>query len=150
MQDQSYYSQNRAWRLTLEYQDGEFRVLERHFLNKRAQSSDELIDSKKGRQQSGFWIELRDAKGRALYRQILHNPLQLSVEIHSENKERPIRQETNPNPKAVLTVVFPDLPDAETLVIVSSPLKAEAMFEPASDLVSFSLGKLKEDQHERH
>jgi hypothetical protein len=144
MQDQIPYSQNRALRLTLEYKDGQFTVLERHFLNKRAQSSDPLLDTQKDEQRSGFWIELRDGEGRAIYQQVLHNPIPVSVEIHSENRDRPIRRETNPNPQAVFSLLVPNLPEAETLVIVGSPLKAEAMFEPASDLAHFSLRDLRE------
>lgn len=149
MQDQRFLSPNRALRVTLAFEEGKFRVLESQILTKRAPASDEILDPDKDEQQSGFWIELRDANGRALYRHILHDPLQLSVEIHSEDKDRPIRRETNPNPKGVLNLLLPDLPGAETLVIVSSPLNVQAMFEPASDLVSFSLAKLKEGRDGR-
>lgn len=144
MQDELSFSQNRALRLTLEYKDRQFRVLERHFLNKRAQSSDPILDKEKDKPQSGFWIELRDASEHAVYRQVLHNPVPVSIEIHSADKNNPIRREINPNPQSVFGLLIPDLPNAETLVIVSSPLKADAMFEPASDLARFSLRKLKE------
>ena len=144
MQDQLSFSQNRALRLTLEYKDHQFRVLERHFLNKRTQPSDTILDKEKDKPQSGFWIELRDANERAVYRQVLHNPVPVSVEIHSADKHNPIRREINPNPECVFGLLIPDLPNAETLVIVSSPLKADAMFEPASDLARFSLRELKE------
>jgi len=144
MQDEVSFSQNRAIRLTLEYKDQQFRVRERHFLNKRAQSSDPILDKEKDKPRSGFWIDLRDANERPIYRQVLHNPVPVSVEIHTDDKNNPIRREVNPNPEAVFGVLIPDLPNAESLVIVSSPLKADAMFEPASDLARFSLRELKE------
>lgn len=85
---------------------------------------------------AGFWYELRDNTGRAIYRRVVHNPIQHHVEVHEEGAASPRRRLVD-IPSGVFTIVVPDLPEAQTLALCSSPFSKS--YGPVADLATFLL-----------
>jgi len=71
----------------------------------------------------GFWVELRDAKDRALFHRTLHVPLGDSVEVHSPDGT--IRREFGPTSETTFEVLVPDDDQARTVALVGEYLDAD-------------------------
>jgi len=72
----------------------------------------------------GFWIELRDADGRAVFHRALHAPLGDSVEVYSPDGT--IRREVGPPSGSTFELLVPDRADARTVVLVGEHLGGPA------------------------
>jgi hypothetical protein len=122
-----------AIRLTFAYEGTEVRLLSRQTFTMVLPPTDPL-DGLEG--QSGFWYELRDAGGRPLYRRIVRNPIQHHIEVHEAESDFPSRRMVEA-PQGVFTALVPDLAEAQTLVLCSSPFTS--VYGPVADLAKFSL-----------
>lgn len=134
MAERSGRAQSRAVRFTIGYDGPTLRVLDRSTVEMATPPSDP-VRGYEG--QSGFWYELHDAKGGILYRRIVANPIQFDVEVH--DLETGSRRVPVAKPRGVFVVLVPDLPDADSLVLVSSPLEPEKSAAAAEALVRFPL-----------
>lgn len=146
---QSYRRSGRAVRFTFSYEAAEIRLEARQFLDMQTPASDPLLDSERDKPQSGFWIELHDREGRAVYRRILHNPIMFSAEVPADKSETGGESFTNlrrNNPRGTFFIVVPNIPAAETLVIFSSPLGYEAAPEAAEPIFRVSLRNNREEK----
>jgi hypothetical protein len=121
----------KAIRFLLDYEATTVRLLARQPVDMMVPPSDPL-EGYQG--QTGFWFEVRDTRGRPLYRRIVHNPIAHHVEVHGAD-DQGIHREVIDQPQGVFTIVAPDLPDGTTLVLVSSPFTKA--YGPATDLASF-------------
>ena len=65
---------------------------------------------------SGFWVELHDAKGTPTFFRVLHDPLGSSAEIHSPDGT--ITREFGPPQDSTFEVLLPDEPGSKTLVLM--------------------------------
>jgi len=144
MEPENAYPQHRALRITLEYKDGTFHVLERQLIAKRIRQTEPLSDQEGDKSYSGFWFELRDGNDQPVYRQVLFDPVQMSGEIHTDDKDNPIYRVPATDPSGVINLLMPDLPEAVSLVLVGSPLKEEEQFESAREMARFEMKQLKE------
>jgi hypothetical protein len=91
------------------------------------------------RRAAGFWVELRDQRGRRLYQRVVHQPLRFEVEIFPERRGDAITRRAVDHPRGTFSLLVPDLPDAETVVLFSSPLEPEKSGEAARELLSVEL-----------
>jgi hypothetical protein len=107
---------NRAIRLLVEYDKSGFTIKANWSLETFAPPSHALAVP---RATSGFWVELRDAKGKVLYRRVMQNPVQTEVEVF-DPEEGPHRHAVE-EPSGVFSILVPDMPDAEQIAFVSSP-----------------------------
>lgn len=89
--------------------------------------------------QSGFWIELRDARGRVLYQRVVQSPIRFDVEIFEDETGGTIRREPVTDPGGTFELLVPDLPLAQSLVLMSSPPEPERAAEAAQALARFQL-----------
>jgi hypothetical protein len=108
---------NRAIRLLIEYDRSGFSISKSWHIETLAPASHSLETRLNA---SGFWIELRDGSDKLLYRRVLHDPAPVDVEVF--DPDRGLRRVALDEPKGVFTVLVPDLPDAEEIAIVSSPI----------------------------
>jgi hypothetical protein len=119
----------RALRLLVEYRGTRLTLRDRTRVEKAIPPSD-AIRGFEG--ESGFWVELRSKNGELLYRRIIHNPIAYDVEAYDE--ERGPRRHRVGAPAGVFSVLVPDLPEADSLVVVSSPLDPDKAAQPAEPL----------------
>jgi hypothetical protein len=88
---------------------------------------------------AGFWVELRDAADRPLYRRVTQNPVRFAAEFPTGESDRPLAWGDLDEPRGAFVLVVPDLPAAQTVLLFSSPLGSEGSGKPASELVRFDL-----------
>jgi hypothetical protein len=81
----------------------------------------------------GSWIELRDAKNRVLYQQILHDPLPVDAEAPGEPDQGQLLRRPIDQPEGVFEVIVPNMAEARTLRLYASRMQAEP--EPAAELL---------------
>src|SRR6266508_2208561 len=125
---------NRAIRLLIEYDQSRFTVRESWSLETLAPPSHPLVAAQA---QSGFWFELRDGKDSVVYRRVMENPVQFDVEVHDPERG-PYRRAVE-EPKGVFTILIPDLPEAQEIVFVSSPLDPAESAGPAEQVARLTL-----------
>lgn len=129
-----------ALRLTFSYQGRSVELLGQQNLDAMPPPSDALDDFAG---QAGFWYELRDASAQPVYRRIIENPVQFSLEGPPDDSETAsdLQRVTVESPQGTFTLMVPDLEGARTLALVSSPLDPNEMAEPATDLAVFDLSQ---------
>ena len=112
----------RALWLRFAFQGRAIRLVERRAVYALAYPSASLerrAPQRGGLHLSGYWLELRNARGRPIYRRILHDPFRTSVEAPTETgwtRARSMRRD------GVFYVLVPLLGSAATVVLVGSPL----------------------------
>lgn len=88
---------------------------------------------------SGFWFELKDSKGEVLFSRVEYNPIQYDLEIFLGPPNESIVRRPILHPQGTFVLLVPDLPEAESIDLVSSPLDEKRAHEPAKKLGSFGL-----------
>ena len=104
-------------RLVFEYRGDEVRLMSTSRVSMVSPRTDALEFPKTT---TGFWFEIRNSKGRLLYRQVKENPIKRFVEVRSEDPDHPLVWKESKDPRGIFAVVIPDLADAEELVFVGS------------------------------
>lgn len=108
-------SEPSAWRLTFEYDDGGVRLVAQQRVAMLAPPDDSALTLNA---RAGYWIEVRDATGHGLYRQILVNPMPSHREVHSPEPDRhPRRVPVIDGSGGVFQAVVPDLPGGVDVVL---------------------------------
>jgi hypothetical protein len=93
--------------------------------------------------QAGYWFEVRDANGRLLYYRVLHDPLQMDLEIFSNDPKQPITRVPNSNPNREFTLLVPDLPEADSFVFRGELPGPKGPFAPPQELARYSFDQLR-------
>lgn len=131
MVDQPVGPRHSAIRLLIQYDGDQLTVIDRREVETAAPPSDQL----KGFEgQSGFWFELRDANGQALYRRVMQSPIQQEVEAFEPDGSA--TRHVIEKPQGVFSVLVPDVPEADHVAIVSSPLAAHEIASKAADVLA--------------
>lgn len=103
----------KAWLLVFQYDADSVRLVERKRIEMLAPPDDSAL-TQQGR--AGHWIELRDANGKALYRQVLTQPFFVSAEVHTPHRGATPSHVPVETPEGTFQVVVPDLPEAVDVV----------------------------------
>jgi hypothetical protein len=135
-----------ANRVVIQFEGGNFTLLERLELRTILPPSDELPDS--GRELSGFWYELRDSAGSLLYRRIIESPVTVRFEGPAtgaggeppEDAEGATAERIESIPeRTVFSLLIPAASDGDQLVLFSSPLEEGQQFRAATEVARFDL-----------
>jgi len=127
-----------AFRLVFTYKGSEVRLLDRERVEMLAPPGERTVIPKRA---AGVWVELRDGRGRRLYQQALHQPIRYEAEVFPEDQRELPRFVPRADPEGAFVVLVPDLPDAESAVLFSSPPEPGRQGEPASELIQVPLRK---------
>jgi hypothetical protein len=103
-----------AWRLTFTYEGSDIRLVAQQRVAMVAPPDD---SDRTYAARAGTWVEVRDAAGHGLYRQILADPVRHGYEVHSPEPDEGSRQVEPQAPAGVFQVVVPDLTDAHDVVL---------------------------------
>jgi hypothetical protein len=149
--------QGKALRLTFSYEGDKIALVDRQVVDRPTQPSAPLLEprpresgkapagadeERRPRGQSGFWVELHSRQGRAVYRLVMANPIAFRAEVPDEGGG--FTNVTLDNPRGQFFVLVPNLDEAESVVLYSSPLKPEAALAPAEPVARFPLRGRKE------
>ncbi|WP_171163536.1 hypothetical protein [Streptomyces sp. I05A-00742] len=126
-----------AVRLIFEYAGPDIRLVSRQQVEAAPPPSDPIEEE---RDVQGFWVELRDAEQRPLYRRVMHPPVRHDAEVFSDDPERSIARVPVEEPRGAFAVLVPDLGDADHIALVSSPLTPGPSIAPATEVARFTLG----------
>ena len=74
---------------------------------------------------AGYWVELRDKRGRCLFHRLLPDAIRDSAEIYPE--KGPLLRTPLREVKGRFEVLLPDLPEADTIVVLGHPITREGL-----------------------
>jgi hypothetical protein len=141
-QSGSYRRQDRSLRYTFTYEGEDLTLASKHYLDKVSPASDPIEKEDQEKERSGFWIELQDEKRRTLYRKAMHNPrfhAEVTTPAQEEKRGGSFTNVRLSDPKGTFFVTVPNIPEAQDLVIFSSPLGYEAVPGPAAPIARFNV-----------
>ena len=100
---------------------GGVRVEGEQRLQKNVVATNRLIGNFKG--QCGFWIEVKDAAGQVLYRQVMHDPTTHWESAADLMRRRRVRRRAAAEAEAfsgLFSIVVPELENAASVLIMAS------------------------------
>lgn len=124
----------RSIRFTFSYRGANIKLESRQTIKMISPPSDPLKVSDR---RSGFWYELRDKENRMLYRRIIQNPVKYAVEVRSDKKDTPLVWEEVKDPAGLFVLLAPELQEAVSIVLVSSPFEPARANEEAIEITRF-------------
>jgi hypothetical protein len=117
MSDKKETKITNAIRLTFSYKGTDIKLISQDKIEKILPPSSNISN------RSGSWYEVADDKQNLLYQRIISNPLQTDIEVFSnESKESIMRQKIS-QIEGVFSILIPDLPEAKTFSLFSSPIE---------------------------
>jgi hypothetical protein len=111
----------RSVRLIFSYDGDDIRLESRQPVEMLAPPSDPVEGYAN---QTGFWTEVRDARGSVLHRQVLHDPVRRDAEVFSPDPEHSIARVPIERPHGVFWVVVPLAPGADHVALMGLPATA--------------------------
>jgi hypothetical protein len=124
-------------RLTFEYEGSEVKLVSSQKVEMILPPTHPLEG---GDGETGFWFTLSDAAGKAVYRRVVHNPIQLDREVFSNDPKNPsVHRVPVEKPKGTFVLLVPDVPQAQTLQLFSHPLNVARRAEAAREVARFNL-----------
>lgn len=132
-------AKQQALRLTLSYEGTAIRLDAIDRLESVSLPSDPLRDVEN---RVGFWYEVLDQQGRALYRRVIESPIRFSAEVRSDEPGRPLTRQPVQNPQGVFVLQVPYFEQAQALVLFSSPSEPSRVSEAAREIARFDLKPL--------
>ncbi len=142
----SYRRQDRSVRMTFRFERGDIELVERQEIDTVAPPSQE-VPEREETAQSGFWVELRDADGRTIYRRVMRNPIRAAAEV--PDGEGGFTNRVSVAPAGMFSLLVPNLPEAMELALFASPLDRPHMPEPATEVVRAPFRAPRGDQGDR-
>jgi len=131
-------------RLTFAYKGDKLDLVNTERLNMKTPAA---VAPPPGKSSLGYWLEIRDAQGKLLYHQILHDPLRKHVEIYSDAPRQPgIRRVERPDSQGEFAVLVPDVPDARTFTLYGNPARSAPVHGRAKAIEAQSLAKFSFDR----
>jgi hypothetical protein len=133
---QSYRRRDRSLRLSFRFELGEFTLFDRRELEMRALPTNDL-EPLKPQERSGFWVEVQDQRGRALYRRSMPHPMIRRSEAHDD--ETVPRTVMWVEERGAFSVVVPNLSGGAELVMFGSPTDQPEIPQPAAEIMRVPL-----------
>lgn len=125
-----------AVRLTFAYDGDDVRLLSRQ----RVEMTIPPGDAVEGHEaQVGFWVEVRGVDGRLLHRRVMHDPIQRTVEVFSDDPEQTVSRVPVQRPEGVFTLVVPDVEDADHVALISSGPQLPGARAAAREIARFPM-----------
>jgi hypothetical protein len=146
---QSYRRHDRSLRLNFRFELGELTLVDRLELEMTALPTNDL-EAFKPEERSGFWIEVQDRQGRALYRRSMPHPMVRRSEGHDD--ETVLRTVMWVEERGAFSVVVPNLPGGAALVMFGSPTDQPEIPQPAAEILRVPLRdpRTQPDDHPNH
>ena len=118
----AYPSHTHSLRLTFAYKGDKLDLITTERVNMKTPAAVAAPPSKSS---VGYWLEVRDAQGKLLYHQVLHDPLRKQVELYSDAPRQPgIRRLERPDSQGEFSILLPDVSGARTFQLYGNPVPA--------------------------
>jgi hypothetical protein len=89
----------------------------------------------------GFWLDLKDAQGRTLFRRALHDPIRQDVEVFSPGSGPNMYRRPAEIPKGVFVALVPDTEKGDHVTSTRASAVPNAPRGSMKELARFSLKK---------
>lgn len=141
----------RAIRLTIAYDGDRMELVSRQSVAMRVPPSDPvggMAETAETAEMAGFWVDLKDAEDRTLFRRVMHEPIRRDVEVFSPDPRQTIQRAPMPEgaePRGVFSVVLPEMEAAEAVSLIGPPLGPAVRelgverAEPSREIARFAL-----------
>ena len=129
----------RAIRLTFSYSGDRIDLVDAQRLTMLVPPSDPI---EPGTGESGFWLELRGAGEKPLFRQVMTHPIENDREVFPEDPRGEIVREPVREPRGAFSIVIPELTDARTVSFVGSPSEGSRRRERAREIARFAMDEV--------
>jgi hypothetical protein len=106
-----------AIRLTFSYKATDIKLISQNKIEKKLPPSSNISNK------SGFWFEVIDDKQNVLYQRIISNPIRTDIEVFSNEPKESIMRQKISQIEGVFSLLIPDLPDAKSFSLFSSPIE---------------------------
>jgi len=117
----------KAIRLTFSYKGTEIKLISQDKFEKILPPSSNISN------RSGFWYEVAGDKQNVLYQRIISNPIQTDIEVFTNDSKESIMRQKISQIEGVFSILIPDLPEAKTFSLFSSPIeKGEIAIQKAA------------------
>ena len=132
----------RSVRLTIRYSGDQMELVSRQSVAMKAPPSDP-VEGLEGR--AGFWVDLKDADDRTLYRRVMHDPIRRDVEVFSPDPRQTMERAPVAEPRGVFSLVLPEMEAAQAVSLLGTPPRpadgvlAEPGPQPAREIARFDL-----------
>lgn len=133
----------RAVRLTIAYDGDRMEMVSQQSVAMRVPPSDPL--EAVAEERSGFWVDLKDAQDRTLFRRVLHDPIRRDVEVFSPDPRQTVQRVPVAEPRGVFSVILPEIEAAQAVSLIGSPVRtteafaAERVEQPSREIARFDL-----------
>jgi hypothetical protein len=110
----------KARRLTFQYKGTDIKLISQYVLEKVIPPS----NFTKSQNQSGVWYEIIGSQNDIIYSRGISNALRTDIEVFSNepDKESIVREKV-PQIEGTFSILIPDIPEAKSLSIFSSPIE---------------------------
>ncbi len=128
----------RTLRVTFEYEGDQFRIANQMRVEKITPPS--LTPCPDPATAAGYWVELRDKRGRYLFHRLLPDAIRDSAEIYPKEKE--LTRGALRKVQGRFEVLLPDVPEADAVVVMGHPTSSEGLkrHQSAGILARFKIG----------
>jgi hypothetical protein len=133
---QSYRRLDRSLRFSFRFEKQAITLFDRRELEMKPLPTQDLAPFRP-EERSGCWVEVQDARGRALYRRVMPHPLLGRSEGAADETPRTVIWV---HERGAFSVVVPNLSDGTDLVLFGSPTDRPDIPQPAAELVRVALG----------
>jgi hypothetical protein len=125
-----------AVRLTFSYKGERLKLVKQQILRMTPPPSDELKETKEA---SGFWVEVRDAKHKVLYRRAMQSPVRRYAEVRADDPDMPLAMQEVKDPSGIFTILIPHIDKAVEVALFSSPSEEKKRLLPATEIGRYNL-----------
>jgi hypothetical protein len=129
----------RAWRVTFDYDGDEISVRRSELIDKRVPPSDELLREGETASRSGFWVELTDEGHRTVWRRVLDDPREASLEAPAGDRPGALTRASVERPTGSFRLLLPERDDGRYLAVVASPFTPRSRAGRARVVARFDL-----------
>ena len=119
----------RAVRLTIAFEGDRMELVSQQSVAMKVPPSDpvEALEGTTGiAERMGFWVDLKDAADRTLYRRVMHEPIRRDVEVFSPDPRQTVQRAPLPEtagPRGVFSIVLPELEAAQAVSLIGPRLE---------------------------
>ena len=132
----------KAVRLTFSYNGDKMELLSRQEVDMLVPPTDPISEPKS---RHGFWFEVKDDKGKTLYRKVQHDPVRSDVEVFSNDPKQPLMRVPVKEPKGIFSVVLPAAgAEHEVAFMRSAPPQGKKAATAAKEFARFPVRKPKQ------
>jgi hypothetical protein len=128
---------SRAFRLRLAVEGQSVRLQSLRRVDALVPASDPIDVS----DQSGFWVEVQDREGRTIYRRVLGNVMQDTIEVFSPDPNETVARRPRPPAQREFIVIVPDPGRGSSAALFGTPYERGRSLGSSREIARFEFDR---------